>query len=99
MKPIEEQTIHKFFGLAGKIKQVHIGEYKNKANNNRKRRTVHFALVSYKAEEDCRRVLSDPKVFQALVNKVMRKTVKYSSNPFAADDVEVSDEEDEGDKT
>lgn len=83
LKPIEEATVHKFFGLAGKIKQVHLGEYKNKANNKRKRRTVYFALVAYKAAEDCRRVLGDPKVLQALVNKVMRKSVKYSSNPFA----------------
>lgn len=52
VRPIDEATINKYFGIAGKIKQIHIGEYKNKANNKRKRRTVHFAIVVYKNAED-----------------------------------------------
>ncbi len=60
-RPIEEGFIHRYFGIVGKIKQVQIGEYKNKANNKRKRRTVYFALVVYKNAEDCKLVLSDSK--------------------------------------
>jgi hypothetical protein len=46
-------VIQKYFGLAGKIKQIHIGEFKNKANNKRKRRVLYFAIVVYKSVEDC----------------------------------------------
>ena len=39
-------------------------------------------------------VLNDPKFLQAKVNKLMRKSVKFSSNPFAdeADPIESEDE-------
>jgi hypothetical protein len=86
VKQIDEATVHKLFGLAGKIKQIQLGEYKNKANNKRKRRTVYFALVVFKSAEDARVIVSDPKVLQAKVNKLMRKSVKFSSNPFADED-------------
>ena len=86
VKPIEEGTVHKLFGLAGKIKSMQIGQYKNKANNKRKRRTVYFALVVYKSAEDTKAIIGDPKVLQAKVNKLMRKSVKFSSNPFADED-------------
>lgn len=56
-KPIDENTVQKFFGLAGKIKQIQIGDYKNKGNNKRKRRTVYFALVVYKSADDCKAIL------------------------------------------
>jgi hypothetical protein len=52
VRAIEETFIQKYFGLIGKIKQIHIGEYKNKANNKRKRRTVYFAIIVYKNAED-----------------------------------------------
>lgn len=68
VRAITEETIHKYFGIAGKIKQIHIGEYKNKANNKRKRRTVYFAIVVYKNVEDCKMVLNEPKYLQAKVN-------------------------------
>jgi RNA recognition motif-containing protein len=61
LRPIQEDFIKKYFGLAGKIKQIHLGEYKNKANNKRKRRTVYFAIVVYKHAEDCRMILTEPK--------------------------------------
>lgn len=86
VRAIDENTVQKYFGLAGKIKQIQLGEYKNKANNKRKRRTVFFALVVYKSADDCRAILGDPKVLQAKVNKLMRKSVKFASNPFADDD-------------
>ena len=95
VKPIDENTVQKFFGLAGKIKQIQIGEYKNKANNKRKRRTVYFALVVYKKVEDCKVVLNDPKFLQGKVNKLMKKSVKFSSNPFAAEEDDVSEKESE----
>ena len=88
LRAIDENTVQKYFGLGGKIKQVQIGEYKNKANNKRKRRTVYFALVVYKTAEDCRMVLSEPKFLQSKVNKLMRKSVKFSNNPFADDEVD-----------
>lgn len=94
LRAIDENTVQKYFGLGGKIKQVQIGEYKNKANNKRKRRTVYFALVVYKTAEDCRMVLSEPKFLQSKVNKLMRKSVKFSNNPFADDEVDSSAEED-----
>jgi hypothetical protein len=36
-KPIKEEYLKKYFGLAGKIKQVHMGEHRNKSNNKKKR--------------------------------------------------------------
>jgi hypothetical protein len=52
LRPIEETTIQKYFGGAGKIQQVQIGEFRNKANKKQKRRTLYFALVVYKRAED-----------------------------------------------
>jgi hypothetical protein len=94
VRPIDENTVQKYFGLAGKIKQIQIGEYKNKANNKRKRRTVYFALVVYKSAEDCLSILTEPKVFQGKVNKMLKKSVKFSRNPFADEDEGSSSEED-----
>lgn len=85
IRPIEETFIKKYFGLAGKIRQISIGEYKNKANNKRKRRTVYFALISYKRAEDCSLLIDEPKYLQAKVNQITKKGVKYSDNPFAND--------------
>jgi hypothetical protein len=55
---------------------------------------VYFALVVFKNAEDCRLALNDPKFLQGKVNKLMRKSVKFSSNPFAdeADPIESEDE-------
>lgn len=86
LKPLTEDILHKLFGIVGKLKQIHIGEYKNKANNKRKRRTVYFAIVVYKNAEDCQTVLNEPKYLQAKVNKVMKKSAKFSRNPFARED-------------
>lgn len=85
---MEEAFIHKYFGLVGKIKQVQIGEYKNKANNKRKRRTVYFALVVYKNAEDCSLALNDSKFLQSKVNKLTKKGTKLASNPFERDAAE-----------
>lgn len=92
IKAIDEPTIKKFFGVAGKIKQIHIGEFRNKANNKKKRRTVYFAIVVFKNAEDCELVLKEPKYLQGKVNKIMQKSVKWSSNPFANEE-ELSDDE------
>jgi hypothetical protein len=87
---MDEDTIHKYFGIAGKIKQIHLGEFKNKANNKRKRRTLYFAIVVYKNADDCKLILNEPKYLQSKVNKLMKKSAKFSANPFAgeADDDE-----------
>jgi hypothetical protein len=61
VRPIDENTIQKFFGLVGKIKQIQIGEYKNKGNNKRQRRTVYFATVVFKSAEDVNMLMNDPK--------------------------------------
>lgn len=71
--------------MAGKVKQVHLGEYKNKANNKRKRRTVYFALVVYKNASDVAALLSQPKVLQNKINLLTKKGVKFSENPFLKD--------------
>ncbi|CDW80894.1 UNKNOWN [Stylonychia lemnae] len=97
LRAIEESFIQKFFGLAGKIKQINIGEYKNKANNKRKRRTVYFALVTYKNTEDCNHVLDEPKFLQAKVNLLTKKGIKFSENPFAKDNEEEEVEEQDDD--
>ena len=81
-RPIEENFIQRFFGLVGRIKQVHLGEYKNKANNKRKRRTVYFALVVYKDSDDCSLALNDSKFLQSKANKLTKKGVKFTNNPF-----------------
>ena len=49
----------------------------------------------YKKVEDCKVVLNDPKVLQGKVNKLMKKSVKFSSNPFAAEEDDVSEKESE----
>lgn len=59
LRPLEEEFIQKFFGQIGKIKQILIGEYKNKACNKRKRRTIYFAIVVFKNVEDANKVLVD----------------------------------------
>ena len=96
VRQIDENTIQKFFGLVGKIKQIQIGEYKNKGNNKRQRRTVYFATVVFKSAEDVNMLMNDPKYLQGKVNKLMRKSVKFSTNPFSdqQDPGMSSDEED-----
>ena len=51
-------------------------------------------MVVYKNAEDCRLAMSDPKYLQGKVNKLMRKSVKFSTNPFA-DEAEPVESEDE----
>lgn len=59
IRPLEEEFIQKFFGQVGKIKEIQIGEYKNKACNKRKRRTIYFAIVVFKKASDADRILVD----------------------------------------
>ena len=56
-REIDVQTIEKYFGLVGKIKQVHTGVFKNKSNNKKKRRILYFAIVVYKKSEDAQNML------------------------------------------
>ncbi len=49
-------------------------------------------MVVYKNTEDCRQILADPKFLQGKVNKLMRKSVKFSSNPFSDDPLGVDNE-------
>ena len=53
LREISEDFIQKYFGLVGKLKQIHLGSFRNKANKKSKRRTVYFALVVFKSPEDC----------------------------------------------
>ena len=82
LRPIQEEFIKKYFGLAGKIKQIHMGEYKSKGNNKRQRRAVYFGIVVYKNAEDASAILTDPKSLQSQVNKLCKKTLKFSLNPL-----------------
>ena len=50
-----------------------IGEYKNKACNKRKRRTIYYAIVVFKQAADCHRILQDSKLVQSIVNKMTKK--------------------------
>ena len=61
-REIEVETIQKFFGLVGKIKQVHTGVFRNKSNNRKKRRILYFAIVVYKTADDAEKVLDNSKV-------------------------------------
>ena len=80
IRPLEEEFIQKFFGQVGKIKEIQIGEYKNKACNKRKRRTIYFAIVIFKKASDAAKILVDvegQKKMQQVVNKTVKKNVKY----------------------
>ena len=57
-QPFAGDYVKKYFGLAGKIQTAHMGEYKHKANNKKKRRQLWFAIVIYKKAEDCEKALS-----------------------------------------
>ena len=61
LRPIEETFIQKFFGQVGKISAIHIGTYKNKACNKRKRRTIYYAIIVFKKASDMRKVVEDQK--------------------------------------
>lgn len=50
-------------------------------------------MVVFKNSQDCDLILSDPKFLQSKVNKVMRKSVKFTSNPFADENEEESEDE------
>jgi hypothetical protein len=57
---------------------------------------VFFATVVFKSAEDVNMMMNDPKFLQGKVNKLMRKSVKFSSNPFAdRDDPGMSSDEEE----
>ena len=68
--------------MAGKIKQIHIGEFKNKANKKNKRRVLYFAIITYKSADDCKLILNEPKFLQSKVNKLCKKSAKFSLNPL-----------------
>ena len=53
LRPIEDEFVQKFFGSIGKIKQIYLGEYKNKACNKRKRRTIYYAIIVFKTAAPC----------------------------------------------
>lgn len=36
-RPIKEEYLQKYFSLAGRVKQIHLGEFKNRSNNKKKR--------------------------------------------------------------
>ena len=57
VKPIEETFLKKIYGQVGRIREIHFGEYKNKACNKRKRRTIYFAIIVYKYKDDCQKIL------------------------------------------
>ena len=73
LRAIDEDFIQKFFGQAGKIRQIHFGEFKNKACNKRKRRTIYYAIIVFKLKETVDQILSDTKFMQNIVNKTTRK--------------------------
>ena len=98
-RQIDPEFVKKFFGKVGKIKQINLGSYRNKANNNRKgkRRTIHYAIVVYKHEKDAQNLLgpNGAKLLQSIVNKVKKKSVKAYANGFGASDDELEDDSDE----
>lgn len=73
---------------------MHIGEFRNKANNKRKRRVLYFAIIVFKHAEDCQLALNEPRHFQSKVNKLCKKTAKFSLNPLEGE----SEEEEEVDE-
>ena len=52
---------------------------------------MYFAIVVFKNEDDCQTALNEPRHLQSKVNKLCKKTAKYSLNPA---DMQ-SDDEDE----
>jgi len=51
-QPFTAEYVKKYFGLAGKIKTAHMGEYKHKSNNKKKRRQLWFVIVIYKKSSE-----------------------------------------------
>jgi hypothetical protein len=93
LRPIEEAFLRRYFGAVGKISELHLGKFKNAANNKRKRRTVYFAVLVYKAAAHAQQVCTDPKLLQNLVNKALKREAKAQLLEEDQDESEEDDEE------
>ena len=51
VRELEEGFVKKYMGLAGHIESVYIGIYKHRKGNKKKRRTIFYAIVTYKSKE------------------------------------------------
>lgn len=51
--------IKKYFGVAGQIQTVKLGEFRNKTSNKKKWRIIHFALVIYVSSESVEKALEE----------------------------------------
>ena len=48
-RELEEGFVKKYLGLAGHIESVYIGIYKHRKGNKKKRRTIFYAIVTFKS--------------------------------------------------
>ena len=83
LQPIEESFLLKTFGYAGKIKKTIIGMFKPKTKK-KQRRTLYFAIVVFKTEESCDKILDDSKFLQGKINRHARRANGFMANPFLA---------------
>ncbi|MDR3582656.1 MAG: hypothetical protein P4L67_05260 [Candidatus Pacebacteria bacterium] len=67
-QPFTGDYVKKYFGLAGKVQTAHMGEYKHRSNNKKRRRQLWFAIVVYKKAEDFEKAM-DGHWLQKEVNK------------------------------
>lgn len=50
-------VIKKYIGVCGPIESIKLGDYFNRTSNKKKRRTIYFALVTFKNDESLEKAL------------------------------------------
>ena len=63
--------IKKYIGVCGSIESIKLGDYFNRTSNKKKRRTIYFALVTFKTQESLEKALK-PDSLQGRVNLMIK---------------------------
>eukprot|EP00826_Nyctotherus_ovalis_P040347 TRINITY_DN3973_c0_g1_i1.p2 TRINITY_DN3973_c0_g1~~TRINITY_DN3973_c0_g1_i1.p2 ORF type:complete len:248 (+),score=81.23 TRINITY_DN3973_c0_g1_i1:75-818(+) len=94
-QPFTAEYVKKHFGIAGKVKTAHMGEYKNRSNNKKKRRQLWFAIVIYKHTEDWEKAM-DSRWLQGEIYKAFgdgKGKWRISFNPQVQEEPQLTEEE------
>jgi hypothetical protein len=79
---LEEGFVKKYMGLAGHIQSVYIGIYKHRKGNKKKRRTIFYAIVTYKTEQGLQNCLNSDSIQHKIDNlRQVGKFGKYLCRP------------------
>eukprot|EP01022_Parablepharisma_sp_SALTPOND_P025827 TRINITY_DN609_c0_g1_i1.p8 TRINITY_DN609_c0_g1~~TRINITY_DN609_c0_g1_i1.p8 ORF type:complete len:381 (-),score=54.01 TRINITY_DN609_c0_g1_i1:11519-12661(-) len=100
-QPFTSEYVKKYFGLAGKIQTAHMGEYKHRSNNKKKRRQLWFAIIVYKRSADWEKAM-DSKWLQGQINKAFgdgKGKWRISFNPEMEDEGKAQPQLTEEEKT